>query len=160
MRIGFWTADKPAELKLGRVVEVSDNLILLLDEPAMAASEITACILTDTEDVAYSAPVIAGADLKSRNKNYRFLLDEFGGYTLITDTGEAIDFQVLDGISVRPPPMPVDMAGTGDARGGGYPGGLIVVAGETRDGVHTVTYIDPSKVTLQPFGYSPASGSD
>ena len=42
----------------------------------------------------------------------------------------------------------------GDARGGGYPGGVIVVGGE-RGGAHMVTYIDPSKVTLEPFGYSP-----
>ena len=97
--------------------------------------------------------------MKHRNKNYRFLLDEFGGYTLITETGDAVDFQVLDGITVRPPSLPIDMAGTGDARGGGYPGGVLVVAG-TRDGVHTVTYIDPSKVTLQPFGYSATAGAD
>lgn len=154
MRIGFWTADAPAELKLGRLVEVGDNLILLLDEPATAMSDISACVLTDREDVAYSDPVTAAADLKQRNKTYRFLLDDFGGYTLITETGDAVDFQVLDGISVRPPPLPVDLAGTGDARSGGYPGGVLVIAGETRDGVHTVTYIDPSKVTLQPFGYS------
>ena len=48
------------------------------------------------------------------------------------------------------------MAGTGDARGGGYPGGVIVVGGENEYGHHTVTYIDPSKVTLQPFGYAPS----
>jgi hypothetical protein len=160
MRIGFWTADAPSELKLGRVAEVGDNLILLLDEPAQASSNISSCVLTDTEDVAYSDPVLAASDLKHRNKRYRFLLDEFGGYTLITSEGEAVDFQVLDGISVRPPPRPVDMAGTGDARSGGYPGGVLVIAGETRDGVHTVTYIDPSKVTLDPLGYSPGSARD
>lgn len=159
MRIGFWTEGAPRELKLGRVVEVGADLILLLDEPAIAASDISSCVLTDREDVAYSDPVLAAADLKYRNKTYRFLLDEYGGYTLITTNGEAADFRVLDGITVRPPQRPVDMAGTGDARGGGYPGGVIVTAGETANGVHTVTYIDPSKVTLQPFGYSvPAVG--
>lgn len=160
MRIGFWTDDAPQELKLSRLVEIGDNLILLLDEPAMAASDISACVLTDDEDVAYSDPARAAADLKHRNKTYRFLLDEYGGYTLVTNEGEAVDFQVLDGITVRPPPVPIDMAGTGDARGGGYPGGVLVIAGETVDGVHTVTYIDPSKVTLQPFGYSPASAGE
>lgn len=159
MRIGFWTENAPRELKLGRLVEIGDNLVLLLDEPARAASDISSCVLTDKEDVAYSDPVRAAADLKYRNKTYRFLLDEYGGYTLITTNGEAVDFSVLDGITVRPPPRPVDMAGSGDARGGGYPGGVIVTAGETINGVHTVTYIDPSKVTLQPFGYSvPAAG--
>ncbi|MEL7541642.1 MAG: hypothetical protein AAGJ51_12130, partial [Pseudomonadota bacterium] len=160
MRIGFWTADAPTELKLGRVVEVGDNLILLLDEPAVANANISTCVLTDSEDVAYSDPVLSAADLKHRNKTYRFLLDEYGGYTLIATDGAPVDFQVLDGITVRPPEIPVAMAGTGDARGGGYPGGVLVIAGETRDGVHTVTYIDPSKVTLTPFGYSSESARD
>ncbi|MEL6828402.1 MAG: hypothetical protein AAFN91_19325 [Pseudomonadota bacterium] len=160
MRIGFWTADAPAELKLGRVVEAGNNLILLLDEPAQANANIAACVLTDSEDVAYSDPILSAAELKYRNKTYRFLLDDFGGYTLITTDGEPVEFRVLDGITVRPPEFPVAMAGTGDARGGGYPGGVLVVAGETRDGVHTVTYIDPSKVTLTPFGYSAQSARD
>ena len=154
LRIGFWTQGARRELKLGRLVEVGENLVLLLDEPARAERDITACVLTDTEDVAYSGPVLAAVDLKNRSKGYRFLLDDLGGYTLITDAGEVTEFEVLDGITVRPPPRPADMAGTGDARGGGYPGGVIVVAGETRSGVHTVTYIDPGKVTLEPFGFS------
>ncbi|MEO1662422.1 MAG: hypothetical protein AAFR51_15645 [Pseudomonadota bacterium] len=160
MRIGFWTRGDRRQLNLGRLVEVGDNLILLLDEPARASTDITACVLTDTEDVAYGGPVLAATDLKHRNKIYRFLVDEFGGYTLITETGDAVDFQVLDGLSVRPPALPVDMAGTGDARSGGYPGGVIVVAGQASTGAHTVTYIDPSKVTLEPFGYSAARGGE
>ncbi len=160
MRIGFWTQGERRELKLGRLVEIGDNLILLLDEPAQAAADITACVLTDTEDVAYSAPVLAATELSHRSKTYRFLLDEFGGYTLITGNDEVEAFQVLDGITVRPPARPVDMAGTGDARGGGYPGGVIVIAGTASTGAHTVTYIDPSKVTLEPFGYSVSPSSE
>lgn len=154
MRIGFWTRGDRRELKLGRLVEVGDNLVLLLDEPAKAASDISACVLTDTEDVAYSTPVIAATELTNRSKTYRFLLDDLGGYTLITGDDEVVEFEVLDGITVRPPARPVAMAGTGDARGGGYPGGVIIVAGRASTGAHTVTYIDPSKVTMEPFGFS------
>ncbi|GAB5455277.1 MAG: hypothetical protein Hens2KO_15060 [Henriciella sp.] len=157
MRIGFWTQGARRELKLGRLVEVGDNLVLLLDEPARADRDITACVLTDTEDVAYSAPVVAALELSNRSKNYRFILDDLGGYTLVTPSDEVIGFEVLDGITVRPPQIPTAMAGTGDARGGGYPGGVIVVSGLASTGAHTVTYIDPSKVTLEPFGYSPPS---
>ncbi|MEO0451440.1 MAG: hypothetical protein AAFZ74_14100 [Pseudomonadota bacterium] len=160
MRIGFWTRGERRELKLGRLVEIGDNLILLLDEPAQAAADITACVLTDREDVAYSAPVIAATELTNRSKTYRFLLDDFGGYTLVTGDDEVEAFEVLDGITVRPPTRPTDMAGTGDARGGGYPGGVIVLAGTASTGAHTVTYIDPSKVTLEPFGYSVSPSSE
>ena len=160
MRIGFWTRGDRRELKLGRLVELGDNLILLLDEPARASADITACVLTDLEDVAYSAPVLAAAQLNNRSKSYRFLLDDTGGYTLITGEGEVVPFDVLDGITVRPPRLPVDMVGTGDARGGGYPGGVIVIAGQSSTGAHTVTYIDPSRVTLEPFGYSASPSSE
>ena len=154
MRIGFWTQGARRELKLGRLVEAGDNLILLLDEPARADRDITACVLTDTEDVAYSAPVLAALDLSNRSKHYRFILDDLGGYTMVTPSDEVVEFEVLDGITVRPPQVPTDMAGTGDARGGGYPGGVIVISGQASTDAHTVTYIDPSKVTLEPFGYS------
>ena len=154
MRIGFWTQGARRELKLGRLVEIGDNLVLLLDQPIQSKNDISTCVLTATENIAYSKPALAASDLKHRNKTYRFLLDEFGGYTLITETNEVTGFDVLDGISVRPPARPVAMAGTGDARGGGYPGGVLVIAGQSSSGAHTVTYIDPSKVTLQPFGYS------
>jgi hypothetical protein len=154
MRIGFWTQGDRRVLQRGRLVEAGDNLVLLLDEPARAADDITACVLTDSEDVAYSAPVLAATELTNRSKTYRFLLDDLGGYTLITGAGDVVPFEVLDGITVRPPARPVDMAGTGDARGGGYPGGVIVVGGQASTGAHTVTYIDPGKVTLEPFGFS------
>ena len=160
MRIGFWTQGDRRELKLGRLVEIGDNLILLLDEPARADRDITACVLTNSEDVAYSAPVLAALDLNNRSKNYRFILDDLGGYTLVTPSGEVLEFDVLDGITVRPPAVPTDMAGTGDARGGGYPGGVLVVSGQASTGAHTVTYIDPSKVTLEPFGYSAPSADE
>jgi hypothetical protein len=160
MRIGFWTQGARRELKLGRLVEIGDNLVLLLDEPARADRDITACVLTDSEDVAYSAPVLAALDLSNRSKNYRFILDDLGGYTLVTPSDEVLEFDVLDGITVRPPAVPTDMAGTGDARGGGYPGGVLVISGQANTGAHTVTYIDPSKVTLEPFGYSAPSADE
>ena len=160
MRIGFWTQGARRELKLGRLVEVGDNLVLLLDEPARAERDITACVLTDTEDVAYSAPVLAALELSNRSKNYRFILDDLGGYTLVTPSEEVVEFEVLDGITVRPPQVTTDMAGTGDARGGGYPGGVIVISGQASTGAHTVTYIDPSKVTLEPFGYSATTADE
>ena len=155
MRIGFWTRGDRRELKSGRLVEVGDNLVLLLDEPVEAARDISACLLSGAEALVYSDPAVAAIELSNRNKIYRFLLDDLGGYSLTTGDGAVQTFSVSDGITVRPPSLPVDMAGTGDARGGGYPGGVIVVGGQSANGAHMVTFIDPSKVTLEPFGYVP-----
>lgn len=154
MRIGFWTQGERRQLNTGRIVEAGSDLILLLNEPVPAARDITACVLSDGDALVYTDPVLAAAELNNRSKTYRFLLDDLGGYSLSNDAGEVQAFTITDGITVRPSQRPVDMAGTGDARGGGYPGGVIVIGGE-RGGAHMVTYIDPSKVTLEPFGYSP-----
>lgn len=156
MRIGFWTQIERRILQTGRLVEVGDNLVLLLNEPVAAARDISACVLSEDGAVVYSEPAVAVSEIKNRSKTYRFLLDDLGGYSLTTEDGAVQNFTVSEGITVRPPALPADMAGTGDARGGGYPGGVIVVGGENEYGHHTVTYIDPSKVTLQPFGYAPS----
>jgi len=155
MRIGYWTQGERRQLNTGRVVEVGSDLVLLLNEPIPAARDISACVLSDGDALVYTDPVLAAAEASYRNKTYRFLLDELGGYSLTDNDGEVQAFTVSDGITVRPALRPVDMAATGDARGGGYPGGVIAIGGESPNGAHTVTFIDPSKVTLQPFGYSP-----
>ncbi|MCR9078430.1 MAG: hypothetical protein NXH78_04955 [Hyphomonadaceae bacterium] len=156
MRIGFWTQEERRQLHTGRIVEAGADLILLLNEPIAAARDISACLLSEGDAVVFTEPVLAAAEIKHRNNTYRFLLDDLGGYSLSTEAGDVETFTVHDGISVRPPTRPVDMAATGDARGGGYPGGVMVIGGEDIRGAHTVTFVDPSKVTAEPFGYSPS----
>jgi len=156
LRIGFWTQGERRQLQTGRIVEVGSDLVLLLNASVSAARDITACVLSESEALVYTDPVLAVAEVSNRSKVYRFLLDDLGGYSLTNDAGEVEAFSVTDGITVRPSARPVDMAATGDARGGGYPGGVIVIGGENSSGAHMVTFIDPSKVTLEPFGYSPS----
>ena len=144
MRIGFWTAEAPAELKSGRIVEVRDRLIVLLDEPVVADQAIAACVLTEQGAQVYSEPALAAVQYKRRYQTYQLTLDRSGGYMAISPTGQITPFNIRDGLSFKMPSRPVDMAGTGDARGGGYPNGLLIVGGETAEGDHTVTFIDPS----------------
>jgi len=155
MRIGFWTQGERRQLRTGRIVEVGADLVLLLNEPIPAARDITACVMSEGDALVYTDPVVAAAEVTNRSKTYRFLVDDLGAYSLTNEAGEVQTFTVSDGITVRPPARPVDMAATGDARNGGYPGGVIVVGGETANGAHMVTFIDPSQVTMEPFGYSP-----
>ncbi len=156
MRIGFWTQGERRRLHTGRIVEIGADLILLLNEPIPAARDITACVMSERDALVYTDPVVAAAEVNNRSKTYRFLVDELGGYSLSNEAGEVQAFTVSDGITVRPPARPVDMAATGDARNGGYPGGVIVIGGQSANGAHMVTFIDPSRVTMEPFGYSPS----
>ena len=153
MRLGFWTAADTRTLQSGRIVEVSDELVYLPDEPVAADQNISACVLTGEGATVFSAPASAATQLERRNYVYTLTLDSSGGYLLTDSEGGVTAFTIRDGISVRAPDLPVDMAGTGDARGGGYSAGVVVIAGESEGGKHAVTYIDPSVVTLKPFGF-------
>ncbi len=153
VRLGFWTEGDKRKLRSGRIVQVADELVFLPDEPVTTNVDITACVLEDTGATVFSAPAIASARLERRNFTYTMTLDSSGGYLLTDTEGGVTPFTVSDGITVRVPPLPVDIAGTGDARGGGYSAGVVVIAGESSGDKHAVTYIDPSIVTLKPFGY-------
>lgn len=156
MRIGFWTQGERRRLHTGRIVEIGADLVLLLNDPIPAARDITACVMSEGDALVYTDPVIAAAEVNNRSKTYRFLIDDLGGYSLSNQDGAVQAFTVSDGITVRPPARPVDMAATGDARNGGYPGGVIVIGGQSANGAHMVTFIDPSRVTMEPFGYAPS----
>ena len=47
--------------------------------------------------------------------------------------------------------MFTSLAATGDARGGGYPGGVIIVGGTVSGDDHRVVMIDPSRITMSPI---------
>ncbi|MDJ0922584.1 MAG: hypothetical protein QNI84_15760 [Henriciella sp.] len=152
MRLGYWTEDEPTLLQSGRIVQVNDSLVFLADEPVEADQPIEACLLEDLGATVFSAPVTSAVALDRNGKRHRLTLNSFGRVEYLKDTGELEPVRIRDGISVSMPANPVGMAGTGDARGGGYPGGLLVVAGEAEPGDYRVVLIDPSDVTLAPLG--------
>ena len=56
--------------------------------------------------------------------------------------------QSRDGLSVIAPDKPVAMAAMGTMMSGGYPGGVIALAGEVEPGKNQVVFVDPSVITL------------
>lgn len=156
LRLAFWTAEQPTRLMSGRLVEVGDDLVYLLDDPVMADRPITACVMEDVGVTVFSAPVRDAVVLERNGKRHTLTMDTSGNYARLAPDG-ASAFAVRDGISVRVPGVPTAMSGTGDARGGGYPGGLVVVTGEVSNGDHRAVLIDPSDFTLTPLGVPAAS---
>ncbi len=148
MRIGFWSLEQPDRLQTGRLLEVRDALIVLLDTPIQADGDIVACVLHETGAHTFSAPVTHALILEHQSRTRLITLNGKGRYDLIDANGKTTPISMRDGLSFKVPEHPVAMAGTADARGGGYPNGLIVVGGQTPRGNQTVTFIDPS--LLQP----------
>ena len=151
IRIGFWTAEEPNSLQSGRIVEVDDALVFLADEPVTAESPIAACLLGETGATVFSAPARAAASLKRRGRDHVVTLDTSGNFSISTDQGPPQTLGIKDGITIRMPVLPIDMAGTGDTRSGGYPGGMIIIAGVDPEGEHLIVFVDASKLTLTPF---------
>ncbi len=151
LRLAFWTEIDPTKLISGRLVQVAEELVFLPDEPVTADRPIKSCELAGTGATVTAAPIRASTLLNRRGKTVSLLLDTSGGFTVTTADETNAPLVIRDGISVTMPVLPIDMAGTGDTRGGGYPGGVVVVAGEIPDGSHRLVFIDPSALTLSAF---------
>ena len=160
MRLAFWTVGAQSLLQSGRVIEVGDALVFLADEPVNAARPITACVLEPEGAKVFAAPVTEAINLERNGRQHVITLDESGSLTLIGAEGENTPITIRDGITVRVPGVIGGLAGTGDARGGGYPGGLIVMGGSISTTEHNAVMIDPSELTLAPLGVPVVSGQD
>jgi len=151
LRLAFWTQNNPNVLVSGRIVQVGEELVFLPDEPVTADRPITACLLSETGATVHSAPILAAAKLERRGKTHVITLDSSGQYTVIGTDGSSETISIRDGISVKAPKLPTDMTGTGDTRGGGYPGGILIIAGEDHNGDNRLIFIDPGVLTLTAF---------
>ena len=151
LRLAFWTENNPNLLNSGRIVQVGEELVFLPDEPVTADRAITACLLNETGATVHSAPILAAAKLERRGKTHIITLDSSGQYTVVDAEGGNETITIKDGISVKVPELPNDMAGTGDTRGGGYPGGILIIACEDQNGDDRLVFIDPGVLTLTAF---------
>jgi len=151
MRLAFWLEESADTLHSGRIVQIGEELVFLPDEPVKANAAISACLLSDSGATVYSAPARTAVALDRRGHRHIVTLDTSGNFTVSSNGGEVKTLTVRNGITVRMPALPTGMAGTGDTRGGGYPGGVVVVTGENADGEHRLIFIDPSKLTINPF---------
>ncbi|MEM7491777.1 MAG: hypothetical protein AAF296_00230 [Pseudomonadota bacterium] len=151
MRLAFWTEGAVSQLQSGRLVEVADTLVFLADEPVEADNPITACVLEPTGAKVFTAPVTHAVSLERNGRRNLIALDDAGGLTLIGEDDPDTDMVVVDGLSVRAPNQITSFAGTGDARSGGYPGGLIVLVGAISTSEHRAVLVDPSDLTLSAF---------
>lgn len=160
MRLAYWTEGAASRLESGRLVEVGDSLVFLADEPVEADRPITACILQPTGATVFSEPVIQAINLERNGRQNLITLDRSGGLTLLSENGKNTEVNIRDGITVRVPSEIASLSGTGDARGGGYPGGLIVLGGAISSTEHRAVLVDPSDLTLTAFEVPALSGQD
>ncbi|MEQ9317246.1 MAG: hypothetical protein RLN72_15445, partial [Henriciella sp.] len=153
-RLAYWS-DASARLIVGEITESGGELVFTQTDTVTENSTIAACTFTADGVEAYSAPVAASSNLRRMGRETLLAISETGQLTAIYENGEMQDLDIEEGITVRVPANPTALASVGDARGGGYPGGVIVLGGTVSAGNHRAVLVDPSRITLTPISVPP-----
>ncbi|WP_143435258.1 hypothetical protein [Henriciella aquimarina] len=154
-RLAYWTDAASTVLQVGNLVERSGELEWVAAEDISVDEPITACTFTDDGPQIYYDPIAGAARLKRLGRQTLVTLTSAGDVDIMFDKGDRRRYDILDGITVIAPEAPTAVAATGDARGGGYPGGVIVLGGDIAPNDHRVVMVDPSKITLTPISVPP-----
>lgn len=149
MRLAYWTISDNHTLRTGIVSQSGDELSWTEEAATEAGFPVTSCVFA--YDTLIASPRSAASASLTRGENSALLSIEEGGQLQIsTDLGMTTnDIAVRDGITITAPDSPTAVTAHGTLPAGGYPGGVVVIAGETSDGTHQVVFVDPSVITLQ-----------
>ena len=149
MRLAYWTISDNRTLRTGIVSQTGDELSWTEEAATEAGFPVTSCVFA--YDTLIASPRSAASASLTRGENSALLSIEEGGQLQIsTDLGITInEIAVRDGITITAPDSPTAVTAHGTLPAGGYPGGVVVIAGETSAGTHQVVFVDPSAITLQ-----------
>jgi len=149
MRLAYWTISDNRTLRTGIVSQTGDELSWTEEAATEAGFPVTSCVFA--YDTLIASPRSAASASLTRGENSALLSIEEGGQLQIsTDLGMTTnEVAVRDGITITAPDMPTAVTAHGTLPAGGYPGGVVVIAGETSEGTHQVVFVDPSAITLQ-----------
>ena len=147
MRLAFWTETNNRVLQNGIIRATDGDLKWTAGESTFTDFPVKSCAFTS--DTLVASPRASTAASLVRGPLDALVSLEDGKLGISTDMGMTnAEIDVKDGITVVAPDTPVAMAAMGTMMSGGYPGGLIVIAGETTPGEHHAVFVDPSALTL------------
>ncbi|MEM0984689.1 MAG: hypothetical protein AAGJ32_00435 [Pseudomonadota bacterium] len=144
MRLGYWLEGAETTLEWGTLGVVEGAFTWSAEAPLTNATPLGGCRIPAQADapLPVSGTPIAVADLERPDGRYAVTLTA-EGQLLASGPGEGPQPVTLrEGMSVRVPLPPVAMDAQGAPLDGGYPFGLIVLAGETAPDVHQAVFVD------------------
>ena len=149
MRLAYWTSTNDRILQTGVVREENGEFSWDAGESTFTDFGITSCAYTSDTLVA-SPRATSAASLARGDFDALLSIEDGAGLQVSTDLGMTnTEISVRDGITVTAPDAPDAMAAMGTMMTGGYPGGVIVLAGETGPNQHQAVFVDPSLLTLE-----------
>ena len=148
MRVAYWTSTNDRVLQTGIVREENGEFSWDASESTFTDFGIRSCAYTSDTLVA-SPRAKSAASLTRGDFDALLSIEDGSGLQVSTDLGMTnTEITVRDGITVIAPDAPDAMAAMGTMMSGGYPGGVIVIAGETAPDQHQAVCVDPSPLTL------------
>ncbi len=149
LRLAYWTISDNRTLRTGILSESNGDFKWREEDATPVDFSVSACAFSYDTLVASPRSDEAAALIRG---DFRALvsLTRGGPVEISTDLGAtSTQVSIRDGISVRAPKAPSAMTAVGSIQAGGYPGGILVLAGETEEGTHQVVFVDPSALTLR-----------
>ncbi len=148
MRISYWMGSSGQMLKTGRLGLVDGDFTWEEETPTLTEFPVSSCAFANNTLIA-SPSAIDSASLERDSFSGLVSISEDGDVLLSDETGTDIkSVEIKDGISFKAPSSPIAIEAMGTMLSGGYPGGVIVMAGETSPGEHSIVFVDPSALTL------------
>lgn len=144
LRLAYWTSAAPSELRHGLVSE-ADGAFVFAETGTEAAGDsapIRSCLLGEQTLLGTAitgGPLISISGLSSTEIMAATRL----GLVRQGDGARGSLVRVTEGITIRPPAEITAAAALSDVRFGGYPDGVIAIAGETAPGEHRVVFLEP-----------------
>lgn len=149
IRVAYWTVANSMQLVTGLLKEENGDLTWVPEALSPSQIPIASCVFAGGELVASAAS--DSAPLTRGEVSALLSLDEANALQISTDYGLTnTAISVRDGITIDAPRNATALSAHGTLPAGGFPGGVVVVAGETASGEHQVVFIDPSVITLEP----------
>ena len=148
MRLAYWTSTNDRVLQTGILHEANGEFSWDAGESTFTDFNIRSCAFTS--DTLVASPRATSAVALTRGEFDALLsIETDTGLQISTDMGMTnTPVIVRDGITVIAPDSPDAMTAHGTMMNGGYPGGVIVIAGETAPDQHQAVFVDPSAITL------------
>ena len=150
MRLAYWTTANDRVLQTGIVTTDGDEFAWLPEESTFTDFSIQSCVFTS--DTLLASPRAAQTAYLGRGPFDALLsIEENTGLQLSTDLGMTnSQLTIRDGLTIRVPETINALTARGSVLSGGYPGGVVIIAGEISPGEHQAVFVDPSSLTL-PF---------
>lgn len=150
IRIAYWTIANSQLLTTGVLSEKDGDLSWAEEDATVADFPVKSCVFAGGTLVA-SPRSDDSAALTRGDYTALISLEDGQPLQISTDYGlTTTELSVRDGITIQAPRNPTALTALGTLPAGGFPGGVVVVAGETASGENQVVFIDPSEITLEP----------